>query len=390
MAITTLAENLSFLGIDNQYFDITGGNDELVFTSSRAGPRTITVTHGSYDCEELADQLESDMNDDSTLTGSGAITFSVSYSSTTYKFTIDAGAGETIAYTHSGSSAGFEFGFDDDHSAAQTITSDNPVGDPTTIISTIKDDVEDFVSNYCNRTFESTSYSLEEYNGRGYNKILLKNYPVTTLDRVSIGTRDAIKISNSNTGTSATVSVLSTGLRLVLDGSADVTVTFATYTTISTVVSAVNALGNGWSASVLSSSLSSFKSTELLPRQAANCLSSTWIYLQIPDIAEYDIQTDLNAGILVLSYPVTSGFKNIFIDYTAGYSSSTMPDDLKLAIFILVQYVYEKAKKSMFGLETYNIGTGGTTGLRMIYEKEKKDFPREAINILGRYRRYKV
>jgi len=378
------------MGIDNQYFDITGGNDTLVLTSDQGGPSNIDVADGSYDCEELATALQTAMNADSAITGAGTITFSVSYSSTTKKFTIDATAGHTIAYTHSGSNGGFTFGFDDDHAAAQTITSDNPVGDPTALVSILKDSVEDFVSTYCKRTFESTSYTCEEYNGADYQMINLRQYPVTALDRVAIGTIDAISIKNTNTGTTASVTVLSTGLRLVLNGSADVSVTFATYTTLSTVVSAVNALGNGWVAAIYNSSLSSFKSTELLLRYGASCINSNVVYLQIPDWAEYDIQLDADRGQMRLPYGFYNGYKNVHVDYTAGYSSSNMPDDLKLAIYILVQFLYEKANKSMFGLETYNIGTGGTTGLRMIYEKEKKNFPREALDILGRYKRVLV
>lgn len=389
MAITSLAENLSFLGIDNQYFDITGGNDEIIFTSSRAGPRTITLSHGSYDCEELATELQTEMNADSTLTGSGAITFSVSYSSTTYKITIDAGVGETIAYTHSGSSAGFAIGFDDDHSASQTTTSDNPIGDPISIVSSIRTEVEKFVSTYCKRTFESTSYKLEEYSGRGRDVINLNQYPATIVDRVAIGTIDAVIIYNTATSTSASVSVDSTGLRLVLDGTADVTVIFASYTTLTTLVAAVNALGSGWVASLVTSSLGSYKSTELLPRSAANCINSNRVYLYMPDDAESDVQVDLNRGQLVFPFNAPPGFKNIYVDYTAGYSSSTMPDDLKLAVMMIVSYLYEQAKQNSFGMDTWNVGTSGTTGFRMIMDK-KNDFPKEALNILGRYKRISV
>lgn len=388
MAITTLAENLEFLGIDNQYFDITGGNDTFIFTSSRSGARTIDVAEGSYDCDDMATALQTAMNADSTLTGSGAITFAVTYSSTTYKFTIDAGAGETIAYTHSGSDGGFTFGFDDDHSAAQTITSNNPVGNPTALVDTIREDVEKFVSTYCNRTFESTSYTLEEYSGKGYKIINLKHYPVTAVDRVAVGVRDVIKVRNTSSGTSASVGVTSTGLRLVKDGSADTTVTFAGNATLTAVVTAVNALGSGWEAVLLFTDYSSFKSSDLIPKSALGAIDSNYVYLQIPDEAEYDVEVDLDNGQIRLPHGFYPGFRNIFVDYTAGYS--TMPADLKLAVKILVQFVYEKAHKSMFGLETYNIGTGGTTGLRMIYEKEGKNFPKEAIDILGRYRGFKV
>ena len=153
MAIVSMDEIKNFLGIEDQYFKITAGNDVLVLTSSEGGPRSIDVPDGTYNGTTLASALQTAMNADTTLTG-GSITFAVSYSSSTEKFTIDATVGETIAYTHSGSDAGYTFGFDADHDAAQTITSNNPAGDPTDIVSNIKGAIEDYVQNvYCKRIF---------------------------------------------------------------------------------------------------------------------------------------------------------------------------------------------------------------------------------------------
>jgi len=61
----------------------------------------------------------------------------------------------------------------------------------------IKESVEYLVSNYCNRTFESTSYTRERYNGNSNQIINLNQYPVTALDRVCVGTRNAIEIKNN-------------------------------------------------------------------------------------------------------------------------------------------------------------------------------------------------
>lgn len=254
------------------------------------------------------------------------------------------------------------------------------------LINELLTETESFVSTWCRRTFESTSYSLERYSGRGYKIINLKNYPVTAIDRVAVGVRNAIDIKNTNTGTSASVSVTSTGLRLVLDGTADETVTWSSNSTISTVVSAVNALGSGWSASVTNSTYSSFSSSDLVEQNALSCINSRVVYLLIPDEAEYDIDADLERGQIWSPVGFYPGYKNIFIDYTAGYSASNMPDDLKLAIKILVQYLWNQLKEGTFGVDLHNIGASGSTGARVVFEKGFI-IPKEVERILAWYKR---
>jgi len=389
MSIVSLADMLIFLDIDDQYFEINAGNDVLVFTSNVAGPRNIDLSDGTYSGASLATEIARAMNADTTLTG-GSITFAVTYSTTTYKFTIDATVGKTIAYTHSGSDAGLTLGFTADHAAAQTITSNTAASDPTAVVQDILTETEKFVSNYCRRTFESTAYTLERYDGKGYNIINLEQYPATIVDRVATGVRNAISIKNTNTGTSASVSVLTTGLRLVLDGTADSTdVTFATNTTISAMVTAVNAIGDGWVAASENAAYNSFKSSDLITQSALGCINGRLVYLTIPDESEYDIEVNLNKGQIMLPVGFGKGFQNIFVDYTAGYSSDNMPDDLKLAVKIIVQYLYEKRTNNVFGIEFYNIGASGSTGLRTIFET-KFIMPKEAERILAEYKSWRI
>lgn len=384
--IESLANTLSFLDVDNQYFEITGGNDILVMTSSEGGPRNIDVADGTYDGDGLATALATAMNADATLTG-GTITFAVTYSSTTFKYTIDATAGNTIAYTNSGSDAAYTFGFNTDQAAAQTITSDFACGDPTAIVQSLLTETEEYIATYCRRTFESTSYTKERFNGNGYPIINLEQYPATVVDRVAVGLLDVISIKNTSSGTYATVSVDTTGLRLMLDGTADATVTFASYTTMTTLVAAVNALGSGWSATLLQSSYGSFLSTELVTRSAASCIDSRVVYLSMPDIAESSVTVNLDLGQIRLSHGFSAGWQNVFVDYTAGYSDAAMPDDLKLAVKIIVQTFYERRGDASWGLELANVGASGTSGMRNVFDKAYR-IPKEAKDILERYKRH--
>jgi len=386
--IVSLADMLQFLEMDNQYFVITAGNDTLVLTSDLGGPCNIDVADGTYDGTAAATALQTAMNANATLTG-GVITFVVAYSTTAYKFTIDATVGRTIAYTHTGSDAGYTFGFTANAAAAQTITSDTAAGDPTDYVQNILTEAESFVSNYCRRTFESTAYTLERYNGKGHKIINLKQYPATLVDRVCIGTRHAIGITNTTNGTSASVSVLTTGLRLILNGSVDATdVTFATNTTVGSIVTAVNTIGSGWSATLENSDYSTFKSTDLITQSASGCINRAVVYLSIPGIQEPHVNVDLDRGQIRLYSGFYEGFQNVFVDYTAGYSDADMPDDLKLAVKIIVQYIFEKAKNTVFGIDFYNIGASGSTGLRTIFEKQA--IPKDAQMILNNYKAWRV
>ena len=399
MSIVSLAEALNFLDITAGYFEIVAVNNTMNFTSSEGGPSDITLSDGSYSGSDMATELQTKMNANTTLTGSGpAITFTVSYNSTTSKFTINADTGNTIAYDHSESNAGLTLGFNDDASASQTITSNQAASDPTAIIETLRDAIEDYVQNvYCKRTFESTAYTLERYDWKGYQPINLNNFPITILDRVVLGTLDAIGIKNTNTYTSASVSVSSTGLRLVYNGSL-VTgdFTFATNTTLTAMVAAVST-SSGWTAQLQNSAYGSIPSSFLIDRFAASVINNNWVYLEIPDIdAEDEVEVYADRGQIVLNkyysnseftpsgYPNPGGYprlrRYVFIDYTAGYSSSNMPEDLKLAINILISYFYRKQQGSTFGIKDCTVGK-----ISSVFSENS--IPKEASNILGFYKR---
>lgn len=381
MAITTLDEVLEFCGVETAYFVITPSNNVMNFTSSSGGPVDITLTDGNYDGSTLASHLQTQMNASTILTGSGTITFVVSYSTTTRKFTVDAGSGKTIAYTHSSSDAGYTLGFTATKTAAQIITSDIAAGDPSQTISTLKDECEKFVSGFCNRTFDETSYRHERYDGYNNSILTLKNFPVTAVDRVAVGTLDVISVRNTNTTSTATVSVTTTGLRLVLDGVVDTTITFASNTTMTAVVAAINALGNGWEALLNSSIYGLFKSTELIPVYGLSAIDGNWVYLKKTDDPMDQFDVDIDRGQVYCFGGWSGGYRNIYVDYTAGYNSDTMPADLKLAVKIIVKFFYNKRDDDSFGYKEYRAHNIWAT-----FDKDEK-FPKEAQMILGRYKR---
>lgn len=280
----------------------------------------------------------------------------------------------------------------------ETYTEEPSIATNVAIIS-LHDSVEKFVKTYCRKDIENTTYSKEIYYANGKNLINLKNYPIISLDRVAIGSRDALKIRNTNTWSTASVSVSSTGLRLVKDGTADETVLFATYATLGTVITAVNLL-SGWEAQISSSINSSIVSTELVDRYAANAINNNWIDLEIPDEAESNIEVFPNEGQIIYSRggcgydeyyggyyrknkSNSIGSNIIYVDYSAGYITANMPEDIKLAVKILFKALYDRRDQSGFGLSGYTISR-----IKIFYEKQT--WPKEVTDTLDRYKKVRV
>jgi hypothetical protein len=383
MSIISDSEILDFLDITEEIFTIDASNDALILKYDSGASSTLDIADGSYEGLELATEIKSKIDTAFTITST------VTYSSTTRKFTITVTAGHTIQYINSGSQIGLDIGFTEDSSASQSITSDQVANgiDSASLIIDLKTSFEESFKKECRRTFEETSYTLEKYDGKGTRNLYLKNYPVITLDRLVVGTTEVIKIRNTSAYTSASVSVLTTGLRLVKDGIPDSTVTFASNTTMNAIVAAITALGSGWEASVVSTTYGNYKSTELLPLFGYNCIDSNWIYLKIPYAtgAEYEFEVDQNTGIINRSFPFPKGFRNIFVDYSAGYSSDDMPEDIKTAIKIGTKYMYDQFKTESYGLKSYKTGD-----ITVVYDKGNKtstNWPTEVQRIIDRYRR---
>ena len=359
MSIISITEALAFLDIGTGYFQITAENDVLSMTSSQGGAVNIDIPDLTYEGDDLATALETAMNTNNTLTGTGTLTFSVSYSST-YKFTItiDEGGVHTITIDVSASDAALTFGFTEDPDAASSIESDTAATeDPTAPVQVILDGVDSFVKGYCDRDFESTSYK-EYQNGKDKQNLFLKQYPIISVSRLSIGRNDGIKVNNTATSTYATVSVTSTGVVLNKDGtnSTNSPLLFSANATLTDMVTSIKVEDSNWTAEVLNTSYASYASTELIEIMGLQCLNATWAYLEIPDEPESDFEVYADEGYIFKWGGFARGHRNLRIDYTAGYSSADMPDKLKMACLILVKFLYQKREEEIFGRKQYSLG----------------------------------
>lgn len=392
MSIISLPEALSFLDIGKGYFEITAENDVLCMTSDQTAdpdsPSNIDVPDGTYEGDDLATALETAMNADDDLTGTNAITFSVSYSSYLFTIAIDEEDEHTITIDVSASDAALTFGFTEDPTAASSITSDQAAAeDPTDIVDTINDGVDKWVKEYCQRDFEETTYTKKLYDGEGSPYLFLKQYPIISVERLAIGTINGIKVHNASAdATRATVTVNNTGLVLTITGGANAgsdTLLFADYATLTLLAAAITdivdvttGLSKDWTASVVNSSYAGHASSELLPRYGAYCGGATWAYLEMPDEPLTDFKVYPDKGIVYYS----GGFSDVIIDYTAGYA--TLPEDLKLAVSMLVKMIYDRRGQEVFGVEQFSLGY-----VRSVLTKEMPDEVRE---ILSRYRKIEV
>jgi hypothetical protein len=127
------------------------------------------------------------------------------------------------------------------------------------LLSTLITAASDAIQKYCRRDFLSTSYD-ELYSGNGDRKLLLRQYPLVSVESVRYRPVTVLKITNTvAANVQARVSVISTGLKLVrVNAGAKVIVTggldFVTNPTLTALAAAVNVIGAGWSAQIVGDS----------------------------------------------------------------------------------------------------------------------------------------
>jgi hypothetical protein len=244
-------------------------------------------------------------------------------------------------------------------SAAGAGTSDD------TAINTLISVASLAITRYCKRQFVSQTFD-ELYNGRGERALVLRNYPLQSVQSVRYRPVTVLKITNTLANTPiARASVLSTGLKLIRVTSGvtttDTSITFAGNVTILAVQNAVNALGSGWSA--LSQGYDVWPAADLYcpnglsgtndpgveGQGALQCVAGSYAELKMHTYELQGWQPDTRQGWLLRAIPYTDpellhpedliwpvGVNNFRIQYTAGYA--TIPDDVQEACTQLVAY----------------------------------------------------
>jgi AAA15 family ATPase/GTPase len=94
-------------------------------------------------------------------------------------------------------------------------------------------------------------------------------------------------------------------------------------------------------------------------------------------LAEWDFEVDATKGVIFSPYSFPEGYRNVYVDYDAGWTA--IPEDLQLAALILIKNIYQRRSEESFGTTNYSI-----SGMSMAFERE---IPMQAKSILNQYRR---
>jgi hypothetical protein len=228
------------------------------------------------------------------------------------------------------------------------------------------------ITRYCKRQFVQQTYD-ELYNGNGQRQLVLRNYPLLSVQSVRYRPVTVMKLTNNlAANVQARVSVLSTGLKLV-SVSAGVTttvttgLTFAGNVSLTALAAAVNAVGNSWSAQVVGDAnnyggwpsqdlycpngISGSNDPGVEGQGALQCVAGSFAELKMHTYELQGWQADTRQGWLLRAIPYTDpellhpedliwpvGVNNFRIQYTAGYA--TVPDDVQEACAEWVAFLY--------------------------------------------------
>jgi len=226
----------------------------------------------------------------------------------------------------------------------------------------------DSIRKTCGRDFTLTTYS-EYYSGGIYIRepLRLRQFPVVEITRVAASPRPALLVQNTDSVTNqrATIETTLTGLRLVRIASAiptTIDLPFTTYPTIATMVAAIIAQTNGWSATIRND-FTNWPSADLKPLQGAattlNGGRDLEIYTEdLQPFTAWPYSATIGEGACDDGCQGTTGWRlddqtgelfgrfprgqlNIRIDYQAGFPA--VPQPVQEACVQLVQDLYQAA-----------------------------------------------
>lgn len=241
-------------------------------------------------------------------------------------------------------------------------------------IEKLVDRATDIIERWANRKLYTRNYTREIYYGDGSCNLMLEQYPVTAVSRLSAGRANAFYVTNTTATNTATIEITASAFKYSADGASATSLTLSSYATINLLIAAINAV-SGWSATLLDTSLGTRKATDLLVRPAMSCISPVYAYCEIPDdeLTDYYLiapTEDRNYGMLYYSGGFTQG-QEYFVNYTAGYT--TVPAALEALCLELVKLKYDQGKRDT-GLRSESMGG--------VYSYTTADFKQIAADIL--------
>jgi len=263
-------------------------------------------------------------------------------------------------------------------------------GDDDALITALIARATSAMEAYCGRTFTSTTYR-QIYDGTGGPNLWVNQTPITAIQLLATGRMGAVSITNVNTDAwNAYANVDVTNLELVVNGGTNDgtdTLTLATYT-LTTLVTAINALGTGWTAVLLDSTKATWEAAELLPVGGIGALDPDLTYLEVPNEIKTDFSFEGPSGRVHSHSMFPLGTDNIIIRYTAG--EATTPADLEQICIDLVNTYYLSRERDTTVMEEklgdHSVTYGDREGAGMSY----RNIPKSLQMRLGPYKRFRM
>ncbi len=241
------------------------------------------------------------------------------------------------------------------------------------------------IENYCWRTFSVTSYD-ELYPGGDRRELVLRNYPLVSVERVAYGPMPVLRATNtSSSNQRATVKVTSVGLELISVASGVATtddILFSAQPTLTALAAAITALGNGWTGTVLDPANGLLASADLRALQGAFCAMNVNadVKMHLTELSAFNV--DAERGLLKSDDAAAwfGGGDSWRVIYNAGYSD--IPDEVQEACAGWVAQLFWQTKRDP-GLTSQTIpGTGSWVPLQSM--------PTSTKLLLGPYRNWRV
>jgi hypothetical protein len=235
------------------------------------------------------------------------------------------------------------------------------------------------IERYCNRLFVSQAVD-ELHGGRDHAELVLERLPIVSVERVAFDPVAVLSVQNTSASNQrAAVQVTSTGLTLVRVASgvsASNNLTFAGNVTLTALASAIAALGNGWSASVVDTNDANRASADLRALQGALNARDAAALLLLHKQELDDFTIDAPRGVLRrdAGWPGGAGYWRVL--YTAGYA--TVPEDIQEACAQWVAHLFWQTKRDP-GLASEAIP--GT-----VWRKPQDEMPSSVRALLRPYR----
>ena len=200
------------------------------------------------------------------------------------------------------------------------------------------------IETYTGRTFDATDY-IQWVDGSGTQELVIDQYPVIKVYRVSTCGKDTFTIENSSSLPYTVNITPNDTMQLTVAGATTSELTLSDYTTLALMKAAVDAIGT-WTMNVL---------TEDIPKHIrpmiGNGVSGGLIQIESPDDDNDIIVNSISPSVIANYFGFPGGYANIFISYSAGYETADLPADLtntatQLAADVVRGVTNDKSMKS--------------------------------------------